>query len=552
MLNINNKICKVLRSISLVDFLVLFLFVYMFFSNRKNGDDISIELFSWIELSFALYYFLRIIFNIGRNTTYIIVVFILEISSIIECSVAIFQIIGILESKNTIFLCSGLFDNPGPLGGYITSVALVSVNYLISKRNNEVISLPSIIDKLLVYCSFISIILFLVVIPSTQSRASLLSMIVSFLCLTCRYSRINAFVIRHRIITGMIIIFALAIICIFKRPSLNGRIFTYKIASMSIVNHQYKGVGMGHFSNSYGEAQRQFFSKRISIVEGSLVYNHEDNNMKVADNPTVCFNDYLQMGMEFGVGPLLLFIFLTAVSLHHLYINNSPFCYGLLSMTVFGFFSYPFSLWEFRILFLIYIAYSGSLDNNDIIKQKINICYVILYSVPVVLFGPNIMSEKNKKVNEIKWEQQRFMYEAKEYTSYEFCCMQLYDNLRYNCAFLYEYAYSLLQNEKLEECLKIINEGLSISGSSQFYILRGDLNKKTGNIKEAEQDYIDAFMALPDRIYPLYKLALLYYESNQFVCFVNMSKSIDDFKPRIESVSTQDVRDMMKLIGEPN
>ena len=275
-------------------------------------------------------------------------------------------------------------------------------------------------------------------------------------------------------------------------------------------------------------------------------YDESDRERVCADNPKVGFNEYLQFGIEFGVGPLILFLSLVLMILYRSFRMNSPFFFGMVSMLVFAFFSYPFSLWEFLVLFLLFAANAGCNSHKSHSSKVGSLLFVFGCLVPIAIFHKSAGVVRTLVETEKLWKRQRPIFDSGDYGSYEYCCSQLYPDLQFNCAFLYEYAYSLFEDGKTEKSEKVLEQCLSLSGNSLSFILLGDIHKKQGLIAEAEQDYYNSFLALPDRLYPLYKLAVLYYDSNQEEKYQNMVRSIEVFHPRIESESTNQIREMLK------
>ena len=357
-----------------------------------------------------------------------------------------------------------------------------------------------------------------------------------------------AWIKTHWLVAIICITVLLSSVLIFKRPSANGRLFAYKIELKTIKKNGFNGVGMGHFSNAYGITQREFFSKTIHIRDGQLEYNESDRDRVFADNPKVGYNEYLQFGIVFGVGPLILFLSLVAMILYRLSRLHSPFFYGMVSMLVFAVFSYPFSLWEYLVLFLVCAAIAGCKPDQSDSSMIASLLFALICLIPLLVFYKSTDSLRISYETEKLWNRQRSLFESGDYRSYEYCCSQLYPDLQCNCAFLYEYAYSLFENGKTDESEKVLNQSMALRGDPLSFILLGDIHKRQGLIAESEQDYFNSFLAIPDRLYPLYKLAVLYNDSNQEEKYRNMVRSIEDFHPRIESESTKQIRELLNSL----
>ena len=519
--------------ISRQDIVVVALFVYMSCTNKSHGDDVSVMLFSGVNLLFAGYFLLRLLFQWGGVKAQNLVLISLESATCYEAVLGFLQIVGVTDSNNYLFSCTGTFDNPGPLGGFLAIGLCVSLAeiFLIKRQG---------------WISYLTVVLCVIMIPSTQSRAAWMSIMVCVLFYCIKKPKTLAWIKAHWLVAIIAITVLLSSVYIFKRPSANGRLFTYKMELQTIKRNGLTGVGMGHFSNAYGITQRDYFAKTISLEEGHLRYDESDRERVCADNPKVGFNEYLQFGIEFGVGPLILFLSLVLMILYRSFRMNSPFFFGMVSMLVFAFFSYPFSLWEFLVLFLLFAANAGCNSHKSHSSKVGSLLFAFGCLVPIAIFHKSAGVVRTLVETEKLWKRQRPIFDSGDYGSYEYCCSQLYPDLQFNCAFLYEYAYSLFEDGKTEKSEKVLEQCLSLSGNSLSFILLGDIHKKQGLIAEAEQDYYNSFLALPDRLYPLYKLAVLYYDSNQEEKYQNMVRSIEVFHPRIESESTNQIREMLK------
>lgn len=530
------------------DIVVVALFMYMRYTNKSQGDDVSVMLFSWVNLLFAGYFVLRLLFHAGGKVAQKLVLLVIGAVACYESFLSLLQIIGVAKSNNYLFICTGTFDNPGPLGGFLAIGLCISLAeiFLIRQQGGSKPSLT--LDRIILGLSYLTVVLCVIILPSTQSRAAWLSVMVSVFFYCLKKPKTLAWIKTHWSVTLICITVLLSSVFIFKRPSANGRLFTYKIELKTIVRNGLNGVGMGHFSNAYGITQREFFSKNIDIRKGRLIYDESDRDRVCADNPRVGFNEYLQFGIEFGVGPLFLFLSLVLMILCRLSQMHSPFFCGMVCMLVFAFFSYPFSLWEFIVIFLVCAAIAGCKPDMSGSSVASSLLFALGCFVPVAVFHKSADTVRISNETEKLWKRQRPLFDSGDYGSYEYCCSQLYPDLQFNCAFLYEYAYSLFENGNTDESEKVLKQSLALSGNPLSFILLGDIHKKQGLIAEAENDYYNSFLAIPDRLYPLYKLAVLYYDSNQEEKYQNMVRSIEEFHPRIESESTNQIRELLNSL----
>ena len=502
-------------------------------------------LFSWVKLMLVGYFLLRFLFQVGGRIAHSLIILAIELAAVYESALGILQILGVVESNNYLFPCTGTFDNPGPLGGFLAVSICVSLAEIFAINSHGNVEISPFFERVILRVSYLTVFFCVVILPSTQSRAAWLSIMVSAVYYSIKSCNALLGIKIHWLLSITFIIVILLFVFLFKRPSSKGRFITYKMEWITIKRNGFKGVGLGHFSNAYGNTQRDYFSRTITIQDGELRYNDSDKERIYADNPNVGFNDYFQFGIEFGVGPLIILLLLVALILYRLSKLHSPFFYGMVSMLVFAFFSYPFSLWEFLVVFLAFAAYAGNTSDMSDSSKTCSLFFAFSCLFPLTFLYKSVDIVITSYNTEKLWKRERFIFESKDYQSYEYCCSQIYPNMQSNCAFLYEYAYSLFKIGDIVESEKKLRQSLALSGNSLSFILLGDIHKMQGMITEAEQDYFNSFLALPDRLYPLYKLAVLYHDTNQKVKYQEMVRSIENFHPRIESQSTKEIREML-------
>jgi tetratricopeptide (TPR) repeat protein len=76
------------------------------------------------------------------------------------------------------------------------------------------------------------------------------------------------------------------------------------------------------------------------------------------------------------------------------------------------------------------------------------------------------------------------------------------------------YGKSLAMNNRHLEAIGVYNLAESVSSNNFLYINKGESYQKIGEFAMAEKAYFHAWNIVPNRLYPQYKLAKLYVESN--------------------------------------
>ena len=167
---------------SIEDILVLILFVSMLISNRMNGDEVSAHLFDNVYVIVAGYYLSRLLITVNQSFFHDAIIISVQLWTVFEALKGILQIVGVVSSNNTLFACTGSFDNPGPYGGFLAVGFLVSVFWLLKK------------GKAL---SWVSVILCCVVLPSTQSRAALVAILASGAAYLALNTKARSFAVKY-------------------------------------------------------------------------------------------------------------------------------------------------------------------------------------------------------------------------------------------------------------------------------------------------------------------------------------------------------------------
>ena len=94
---------------------------------------------------------------------------------------------------------------------------------------------------------------------------------------------------------------------------------------------------------------------------------------------------------------------------------------------------------------------------------------------------------------------------------------------------------------------EILGLGMQISSDPMFWNIAGKNYEVLGNQGAAEQAYLHAHSMIPDRVYPLYLLAKLYFSTGQTEKARVTACRVAAYKPKVESVQT---REMLAVLRE--
>lgn len=463
---------------------------------------------------FALYMATRLLFSSFNMPEHVLIVCIL-ICAYYELFVGICQLIS-GNSRHSLYSLSGSFMNPGLYSAFLV-IGLV------------------IICKL--QKSYWLTALFAIMLAFSCSRAALVSAAV---CMGIIYWD-NWKHRKLQVAMGMVII--MIGLYFLKKGSADGRSIIYIISLLCICEHPIFGSGISSFCHQYAEGMASF-----SI-------QHPTFNFISADVTSSAYNCLLQIGIEQGLIGLCLALALVGMIFERLKHNGKLLGMSLFSLLIFSMFSYPFDQLSYQIIFVLIAAFSGTNEETPDNSTKLRII-AFGYLVPVVLFTctiffsvfthrqiyKRIMAESNyKKIAGIK--------NVALIDDY----FELLPLLNTNEHFLFDYGKLLAANSQYNESNAILNLGTRISCDPMFYVIQGNNYNEMRYFEKAELAYQKAFAIMPNRLYPLYKLMLLYEKEGNEEKMVNMAQQVVSFTEKVVSPVTKNMKkEADKILNNAN
>lgn len=372
-----------------------------------------------------------------------LIILLVNIITIYEGLLGLLQAVGIKVSYNSYFFVTGTFNNPGPYGGLIAILLAFLGSYMIKNRSAAKWSI-----KALVILSSISCALCIIVLPATMSRTAWLALGVAALVFGFKELSLADWIRKQKKVTAIIsviVILAMTGVFFLKKDSAIGRLHIWHMELRAIAENPLTGHGKGSVLGVYGDTQAEYFAEkeRPKIIT------------KVAGCPEYAFNEYFKIGIEYGIPAMLGVIAILILVIALLLKFRSPFAYGLIAFCVFAFFSYP-------------------------------------------LEAVHVKSETEKE-----WESIRYLTSMELYEDAVGELAPLYDELKDNYRFIYDYGYALHKCKRYQESNEILKEGAKISSDPMFYNIIGKNLEALGLYEEAEEAYIHAHYMVPQRLYPL-------------------------------------------------
>jgi O-antigen ligase len=509
--------------------------------NNASGNMTKLTI---LTLLFILYFCFRLFFSVFKRKEIILSVlcFFLIITGLVEAVWGLLQIYGFKYSRHGLFKLTGSFFNPGPYAGYLAVIFPLALDCLLNKACH-------ILQK---WVSVLTCVAIVLVLPAAMSRASWLAVIAgSLLVLFFRSNELNKnikagisslslFVFRSKSwIVGCIIVLLILSVSagmyFLKKDSANGRVLMWKISLQAAMKHPL-GIGLGNFPNAYGEAQSTY-------IAGGMA---SETEKYVAGTPEYGFNEYLQIMVESGWVSFLLFLGMIVCVIRSMLKSKQKGLSGsLIALLIFAFFSYPFSVLPFLIVFTFLL--SASSDTTLRCFRYSQIQYVIAFFGVIVTFG--CLCKQFPVYHACKqWEQKRMYYHSgrnkdavKEYES-------LYPYLQDEIKFLFEYAQSLSKTGEYDKSNEILRRAIQISCDPMLYNVMGRNCQALKEYKQAEQCFTKALNLVPNRLYPHYLLAKLYHEMGLSDKAETEANIVLTKKPKVDSRAVKEMREEMSKL----
>lgn len=382
---------------------------------------------------------------------------------IYESGNGIMQVLGVARSGHVLYPLTGHFQNPGPLGGFVAMLMSICLSQIIMTEGRTVW------QRWIKWICAVAAAMGFIVFPASMSRAGWLGLAVSMSVLSCRNQKVQRWFTEksfRRVGTFAVLIIIGVGGFLLKKDSALGRIHVWHMELLAMSKAPLTGVGTDRFAWVYGETQANYFS----AAERSLW------EVRVAGCPEYAFNEYLKAGVEWGVMGLFLVLGLSLFVCIILARKANPLGYGAIALAVFAFFSYPLSLWQFRVWVGLFLAAAVSevLINYKWIPYGIFLAALCVVSIT-----------KRSKTYESDYRM------------------------------LYQQGYAMFLVGEYEKALPLLQEGATLSCDPMFHNIIGRCHEALGYGHEAEREYLHAHNMVPGRLYPLVLLQELYLSQGE-------------------------------------
>jgi O-antigen polymerase len=385
---------------------------------------------------------------------------------------------------------------------------------------------------------------------------------------------------------------------LMKQGSASGRLLMWQVTWEIVKEKPLSGYGSGSFNALYMPAQARWFESGKGT----------DAQVMVAGSPQAPFNEVIGLWLEKGLVGILLaagilfFIFyrgtarpgtegkspVTALDglkncqlkksrQPHLVSGNpsgdkesarftKTFLSGnttilvalegtLISILVFGLFSYPFDISSFILQLVIVTALLGGYSKTALLigSGKLPVFWPGMIAAFILLgltarFIP-------QRVNHYKaletWRNAERLYSFTSYNTSAVEYEKALPALSKNGLFLQMYGKALGMDGQHRKSIEVLELASGYYNSHILSNAIGDSHKALGNYKAAEAAYIESSYMMPVMLFPRYLLAKLYHESGQHEKARQLAKEVLNSPVKVESSAIREmINEMSGLIKE--
>jgi tetratricopeptide (TPR) repeat protein len=511
-----------------------------------------------------LYFYIRIFFSNGSKLIQYSVIACFMVTSLVEIIWGLRQLYGFTPSQHVLFKVTGSFFNPGPYSGWLAMVFPIALGYAIfNHKGHEVMQnlFERISDMGLKFFGLSIVLCTLLILPAAMSRASWVAVFGGSAFIGIIYSLQNAkiteYIKRYR---KKVVAFSFVALVLFavsgaglfflKKDSALGRVFTWKIALQTIKENPM-GVGIGNFAGSYGDMQAEYF------VSGA----GSEREKYIAEGVEYIFNEYLQICIETGIMPFLIFLAFV-IGVLYLGIRNKNYlpAGSLVSLLIFASVSYPFNLLPFLIAFVFFsvLCMADNIDGSNKPNPKPKNLYPKFIVWAFIIVAPVIIALCMYKIfpsyEAYKlWDSRiKMLHHAKLYEKASKQYAKQYPYLQYELRFLFEYNQYLFHISEYEKSNEILQHMVRISCNPMCYDMMGRNYQFLYQYELAEQCFRKAANLVPNRLYPHYLLAKLYYEMGLKDKMESEISIVLTKPPKVESMAVEEMREELSELRTKN
>jgi O-antigen polymerase len=227
----------------------------------------------------------------------------------------------------------------------------------------------------------------------------------------------------------------------------------------------------------------------------------------------------------------------------------------LISILVFGLFSYPFDISSFILQLVVITALLGGFSKTVLLigSGKLPALWPGLLTAFILLvLTVHFIPQRINHYNALEtWRDAERLYSFTSYNSALIEYEKALPVLSKNGLFLQMYGKALSMDGQHQRSLEVLELASGYYNSHILWNAIGDGYKVLGNYKAAEAAYIESSLMMPVMLFPRYLLAKLYHESGQHEKARQTAKEVLNSPVKVESSAIREmINEMSGLIKE--
>lgn len=325
---------------------------------------------------------------------------------------------------------------------------------------------------------------------------------------------------RNTIIICCLLSLIIALTLGIKQNSSQGRFFIWKTTSEIIKDHFPTGIGYNNFPSVYPLYQ-------ASMYETGKMTKQE---IHLADNTKVAFNEFLQLFTELGIAGLLLFLIIIFTYLYYAQDSRPIYISILIAMC------FSYMLHSPVICYLILLILSLIQDRIKYATPRIISTSLLIFCIFIASYNLYFHLKKQECISTVRVLLKRSPDKLNGFysTHKTFLC----DNWGIINA-IAEYNF---RTNQTTEAISFFNQSDKLIRQNDTELLKAKNYVKGKQLKLAEKHFLLSIAICPNRFINRYELFKFYLENSKPDKALTVAKEIDNLDEKIESPHTISIK----------
>lgn len=533
-----------------LDFFILIYFLYSFI-RLLFTEHIPVinNVFLIQALLVIIYFIIKYILKSNNNFYIKPLVYVFLISGFLHSLFGILQQHGIYYIGSLspgMFKVTGTFGNPAFYSVFsVTIIPFAFAIYYFNRNSKE--------ETLLKYTGLIVFFTSILVLPATNNRAGWLAVFVGVMFVFIKKKEIDKKVLEYLnsklkkvfalFLSLTLFLFILYGLSLIRPASVAGRLLIWKVSTGMLLDNPLFGIGYDRFEDVYNNYQADYFAGEERSEQEKIL----------TDNVNFAHNDFVEIAAELGLVGLFLFLCILFVALNNK--NNDLHSISakasLISVMVAALFINPFQILPAQINIFFFLAILSEQKNNSKYSVRINkLTYKLISGLLLPLFLYFCMWQYENYIAQNNWEAARVSSYQGNFTRAIKYYRSSFEFLNNNGRFMLNYGGTLKLAGHNKEALKVLEEAKKITSNQNLYILLGDIYSDKKEYINAETNYRTAINIIPHKIYPRYKLMMLYMKNQEYKLAKREAEIILNCKVKVNSIAVKEIKHKAKKMIE--